>query len=665
MTAHNHEPVILEDLNGCFDGIKVKKLFAYRKDDRTFLLINGHYDSQTHLIFGSDGPTSDLFYYQIVNRIREAVITTDPKGKIVYFNPIAAAMFDYRFDQLIGLNDTHLLSEPLSSQRENITTRSVYGIKQSGERFLIEMTVLTQADGLLTGIISRVPPKKDDEQLSTKKTFISSMSHEILTPLNGIIGMVQLIKQENLPKSMKESVEIIHECGVQLVKIVNNILDYSKTATGRIKFEKEHFNLKECLGQCVDSFSCQSDDGELAFHFRYDKHLSDFIYGDRKRIKQVVYNLLNNAVKFTNSGNITLEAEPRDRQIVIRVKDTGEGIPAEFQERIFEPFNQITDNYTRESGQSAGLGLPISRNLARLMKGDLTVASQPGMGAAFEFSFQADQIKSPTVSLDLSPEQLERLKELKILAVDDQVNNRIILKGMLAPYCDQLVIARSSKEVLELVKKHPFDVILVDVVMPGINGIELFDHIQENCQGKIIALSSISDLIEFSNKFDYVMIKPLNQEHLLKVILHCISNDVLAKPPCDELEAHGSQTVPKKDCSEKILIVEDNPNNCTVIKLLLHKLGYRDISTAHDGVKAVKMALENDYHFILMDLKLPGIDGITASRQIIKVKPASKIVIVSACLLDEDIKQYRDCGIYHYLSKPIVVSELQQLLEDL
>lgn len=691
-----NEPLILQNVNLIFNNIEIVQGFVYRTNDGIYLLINGQYDEHTHLLIDRINQTdlniNHLCYYQIINRLSDAIITVDNDGNICLFNPISLKIFDYLYQDFINQNICQLIddNDPLGLIHLTDQVYQLNGKKRNGSKFPLEMTCVAQRNKLFTIIIRDLTDSKSYQEIKklnlTKKNFIASMSHEIRTPLNGIIGMTQLIQQEqDLNSSLKEAVNVIHECGTQLVNLVNDILDYSKITSGHLKLVKEHFNLEESIQKCILCFSPQMKEKQLNITSQYDINLSKFIYGDQKRIRQVIFNLLSNALKFTNNGGILVETIKSNQTIAIKITDTGIGIPNDKIDSIFEAFNQITEAYTCQNTSGTGLGLAISRHLSRLMGGDLTVTSTIGVGSCFQFCFQVDEINNLDTNLDgFSEEFVTTIKNANILVVDDQANNRLILERMLSPYCRNLTIVGNSNDVLKLIKKKYYDVILIDIIMPGINGIELLELIRKSCDNsKIIAISSVSDTIDFSSKFDKILLKPINKIHLINVIyqsikeqahfekiLYDINSPIRVLSPSksqksDDFKISNNCKFNKINKSKRILVVEDNINNSLVIRLLLDRLGYQQVDIVNDGNKGVIQALSQSYDLILMDLKLPIMDGIQASTEILKVKPNSYIVIVSACILDEDKQKCSNCGINNYLAKPIDINQLKEILNNL
>lgn len=501
-----------------------------------------------------------------------------------------------------------------------------------------------------------------------KSIFLATMSHEIRTPMNGVLGMTYLLAETDQTAEQREYTETIRNSGQALLTVINDILDFSKIDSGNLELEKQPFDLRKCIEEVMDVFSAKASENAIDLIYQIDNRISSHIKGDKHRLRQILINLINNALKFTLQGEIfvgvDLIGSEKDKLVIaFHVRDTGIGIPADKLSRLFKAFSQVDSATNRKYG-GTGLGLVISQRLVALMGGKISVKSEPDVGTTFQFTIHCEAAEIPA---DDGHYALTGNEGKKVLIVDENVTSLKVLKTQLEHWKLSSTLAVSGVEAIELSdKQNGFDLALIDMHMPHMNGLELSKHLKARFPHlPIILISSIGDE---SNKkhpdlITSVLNKPVKQLQLAQHIREAFNSEKKPTQP-----AENKTYVLSDDFAGKfplrILLAEDNIINQKLAIRILNKLGYQKIEVAFNGLEAIEKLKTQFYEVILMDMQMPEMDGLEATRKIRKeVQQQPVIIAVTANAMQSDRELCIEAGMNDYVTKPIKLEVLMAALE--
>jgi PAS domain S-box-containing protein len=659
-----------------------------------------------------------------------SIIATDTAGLITVFNSGAERMLGYRADEMVNLQTPELLHKPaeLLTRSRELTEelgRPVEGfdvfvgharehsfegrewtyVRKDGSTLDVSLIVTAVRDanrviegylGIATNITERrrleaelhVNNEKLAEQTRraeaanrAKSDFLATMSHEIRTPMNGVVGMAELLLHTDLTSEQRDYAELVSNSADSLLTVINDILDFSKVESGRIDLETIDFAPRTAFEEATELVAgrAQAKDLEIACLVHAD--IPAVVRGDPGRLRQIVTNLLGNAIKFTQAGEVVLRATLADDsggEVTIRVEitDTGIGISPEGRGRLFQSFSQSDSSTTRKFG-GTGLGLAISKRLAELMGGAIGVESEPGVGSTFWFT--AKLAKSPASQI-VAPTPREDLRGLSALAVDDNQTNLEIVRAQTRAWGMVCDIATNASDALQMIaaaaRQRPYDVAILDMKMPGMDGLDLAEAIRRDPAHEAMKLVLMTSMAQRSHaaRSEQVDIaayltKPVRQSQLYECLRTVLgSSSQTSRDATPQTSTIATFLEEATDLPHpRVLLAEDNHTNQLATVHMLQMLGCQ-VDLAVNGLEAVEACRAREYGIVLMDNQMPEMDGLAAAREIRKYERAHgttsvAIIALTANAMQGDREKCLAAGMNDYLSKPFKVVQLRQMLE--
>jgi PAS domain S-box-containing protein len=657
---------------------------------------------------------SEALNSSIIETAPDAIMTMDHLGRIEEFNPAAECMFGYSKREAVGRPLPELIVPPPARQagsdgisrflprgaaRASDRRLEVQIKKPGGSEFPAELNVTpVQRDGVpprFVAFVHDITERKIAEESlrhaaetalaasRAKSEFLANMSHEIRTPMNGVIGMTELALDTELTSRQRDYLNLVKSSAESLLTVINDILDFSKIEAGKLSLDQEPFSLRQVLDETLQALALRAHAKDLELACRIAPDVPDGLIGDPGRLRQVLLNLVGNAIRFTEHGEVLASVgldPPSGAGITLRVAvaDTGIGIPAEKLRSIFHPFEQADNSTTRRFG-GTGLGLTISAKLVELMGGRIWIESKPGVGSTFWFTVELD-VQPSDGSPGNEPEGT-LLEDLPVLIVDDNATNRLILEEVLSGWGAAPVAVESGFAALELLRSaagrhEPFPIALLDGMMPVMDGLDLAEQIRSEpaiAAIRLVLLTSAGDPEDTTHSrsldISACLTKPVRQSELYDALMNAMAfwgqSAEIRRPRPASGDPHAPVSLRS---GLRILLAEDHPVNQKVAVRMLEHQGH-SVVVAPDGRRALDKLENGTFDLVLMDLQMPEMDGFEALRAIRRREALSRahipVIALTAHAMHGDRERCLRAGFDAYLAKPIRQVDLQEALAAL
>ncbi len=641
------------------------------------------------------------FFESVVRNSPVAIVIISREFRVLSWNPAAERLFGYTPQEALGKNILRLVAsadavrgDAEAASREVLQRNRVHSVTQrmrkdgsvvDVELLAMPVTVGDEQAGFIA-IYHDITDLQRARQAAeaanqAKSLFLATMSHEIRTPMNAIIGMTGLLLDTPLTPEQRDFASTIRQSSDALLALLNDILDLAKIEAGRLELERHPFDLRQCVESVLDLLAARASEKGLDLGCLVAARTPQVLVGDASRLRQVLLNLVHNALKFTEKGSVVVAVEvahrPEDAagpyELHVSVQDTGLGIPPDKQAGLFQSFSQLDPSVARRFG-GTGLGLAICKRLVDAMGGRIWVESEgvPGRGATFHFTLRAPAAEqAPAVYL--SPEQ-PMLQGKRVLIVDDNATNRKILRLQLESWGVAPAEAASGAEALvRLQGGERFDLAIIDHQMPLLDGPALVGLIRTQWDARALPLVLLTSLgqrdLNASGLLSAVLTRPLKASQLYDTLMTCFSHEFVQVAQARQAQVSRFVGEDGERLGERhplrILLAEDNATNQKLAVLVLERLGYRAEVVAN-GREALLALGRRRYDLVFMDMQMPEMDGLEATRRIRRELPADAqpwIVAMTANAMDADRRQCLEAGMDDYLSKPLMVTSLMTALE--
>ncbi len=641
----------------------------------------------------------------IVNASQDAIMIVSSESKILFWNPAAESVYGHTAEEAVGKGlelfvPPDELAETIARTRRVVETGQPVSWEQhgiaNGTTFVSAVNIFPMRDTAgnatcVAGIGRDITALKNTERelvaareaafaaSQAKSEFLSSMSHEIRTPMTAILGMAELLAESELNTEQRRYIEILGNNGRALLDLINSILDLAKVESGRLTLERVGFDLREVVEKSAQTLALRAHAKGLELNVSIAPEVPTALLGDPLRLRQVLINLIGNAIKFTDHGEVLISVErdyaPDDPiRLKFSVRDTGIGIAKDKVPALFAAFSQADSSTARKYGGS-GLGLAIVKRLVNLMQGEVSVESEPGMGSVFSFTSLFEMNPDAPVA---SP--WPDLAEVQVLIVDDQPAGRAVLREMLAGHGASVVEATSYQESMKAIARavaagRPPRIVLLDdrIASPGTGGIARLIAAASHCGASIIATIHCDNLAADisrlkSLKVETYLVKPIDMSELAKVVRGAIAGET-GEAPQNHRAAINPQPPPVIDQPLKILFADDSADNRTLIRAFLKKTPYH-LDEVENGRQAIDAFIAaGDYDLVLMDIQMPEVDGYAATRAIRDWerehnRKRTPIIALTASVFNEAVRLTRAAGCDAHVGKPISKVTLLRAIYD-